>query len=143
MKERNIEESTYWMLLQVAVRAKHNIVRLAETYDLSVMQFIVLCSMKPGKGMPMNTISAMLFCDASNVTGIVERLVSQGLITREECAKDRRIKLIQLTKKGEAVREAALRDMLSRQPDTIGMLSDAEQEQFNTLLKKALTPKKS
>lgn len=143
MKERDIEEGTYWMLLQVAIRAKHNIVHLAEEYELSVMQFIVLCSMKPGEGMPMSSISAMLFCDASNVTGIVERLVSQGLITREECVKDRRIKLIQLTKKGEAVRHAALTDILSRQPDTIGSLTDEEQQQFNALLQKALAPKKS
>src|SRR4051812_33721745 len=107
MKERNIEESTYWMLLQVAVRTKYNVTSLAEAYDLSVMQFIVLCSMKPGEGMPMNMVSGMLLCDASNVTGIVERLVLHGLVAREECTKDRRVKLIQLTKKGEAVRESA------------------------------------
>lgn len=143
MKELNVEESTYWMLLQIAIRAKHNIVHLADEYELSVMQFIVLCSMKPGEGLPMNTISGMLFCDASNVTGIVERLVLRGLITREECMKDRRIKLIQLTKKGEAVRLAALRDVLDRQPDTIGSLTNEEQQTFNALLKKALLPKNS
>lgn len=143
MKTQNIEDSTYWMLLQVAIRAKHNTVQLAETYDLSVMQFIVLCTMKPGEGMPMSAVSGMLLCDASNVTGIVERLVSHGLIIREECAKDRRVKLIQLTKKGEAVRSAALHDILDRQPDTIGTLTGAEQEEFNVLLKKALIPKSS
>ena len=36
-----------------------------------------------------------------NVTGIIDRLVEQGLVTRTENAEDRRIMLLQATEKGQ------------------------------------------
>jgi DNA-binding MarR family transcriptional regulator len=54
---------------------------------------------------PMRTIAARLFCDASNVTGLVDRLESRGLVVREPSPDDRRVKLVSLTSDGVALRE--------------------------------------
>lgn len=39
----------------------------------------------------------------SNVTGIVERLVEQKLVSRQESPKDRRVLLLEVTEKGETL----------------------------------------
>lgn len=141
MTTKNIDENTYWMLLQVAIRSKHDFARFAELYDLTVMQLITLCSLVPGEAIPMNTISYLLVCDASNVTGIVDRLVSRGLIIRQESLEDRRVKVIQLTAKGQHLRKNAIEEIITSQPESMKHLTEEEYQQLNHLLKKALLPK--
>jgi DNA-binding MarR family transcriptional regulator len=78
--------------------------------------------MNPKEAIPMNTISCALSCDASNVTGIVDRLLSQGYIVREEKPEDRRVKMITLTTSGEKMRYQLL-----------GALSEYELPEFKRL----------
>ena len=42
-------------------------------------------------------------CDASNVTGIIEKLVTMRLVTRQEDPSDRRIKTVKLTADGSKI----------------------------------------
>ena len=42
--------------------------------------------------LPMRGLAALLVCDASNVTGIVDRLEARGLVRREADTADRRVK---------------------------------------------------
>ncbi|MEU8510621.1 MarR family transcriptional regulator [Kitasatospora sp. NPDC048722] len=55
---------------------------------------------------PMRALAGRLGCDASNVTGIVDRLESLGLAHREAAAGDRRVKIVVITGQG--------RDILTR-----------------------------
>lgn len=48
-------------------------------------------------------LAAALRVTPSNVTGIVDRLVEQGLVSRHENPEDRRTLLLQTTEKGESV----------------------------------------
>ena len=64
----------------------------------------------------MSSLAGMLFCDASNVTGIVDRLEARGLIERRPSPKDRRVKLLVLTKEGARLRESAYRQMTTPPP---------------------------
>src|SRR4051794_15053764 len=55
--------------------------------------------------LPMRELAALLGCDASNVTGIVDRLEAQGLARREADPHDRRVKRVIATSEGrETVR---------------------------------------
>jgi DNA-binding MarR family transcriptional regulator len=51
----------------------------------------------------------------ATLTGIVDRLVTQGLVTRREDAEDRRVRLVELTEHGrslvESVRDSGLEQM--------------------------------
>ena len=55
-------------------------------------------------GLPMGELACRLRCDASNVTGIVGRLETRGLVTREVARHDRRVKVLVVTREGRAVR---------------------------------------
>ncbi|HMI09532.1 MAG TPA: MarR family transcriptional regulator [Candidatus Saccharimonadales bacterium] len=140
MKENKESENLYWMLLQVAFRAKHGLMKLAETHDLTVMQLYTLCSMTPREPIPMNTISCMLFCDASNVTGIVDRLLSQGYIAREEKPEDRRVKMISLTLKGEKLRKELLEALVQYELPEFKQLTITQNVELKSLLSLILQP---
>ncbi len=53
---------------------------------------------------PMSEIAGKLHCDASNVTGIVDRLEARGLVERRTRQDDRRVKEIVATTQGERMR---------------------------------------
>jgi len=63
------------------------------------MQIHALYAIKHGD-VTMGRVAETLHCDASNVTGIVDRLVAGQFITRQEGELDRRTKTLQLTAKG-------------------------------------------
>jgi DNA-binding MarR family transcriptional regulator len=48
-------------------------------------------------------LAAALKVTPSNVTGIIDRLVEQGLVTRAENPDDRRMLMLQLTSQGETL----------------------------------------
>ncbi|WP_328346942.1 MarR family transcriptional regulator [Streptomyces violaceus] len=55
--------------------------------------------------LPMRALAGRLACDASNITGLVDRLEARGLVSRHADAADRRIKNVVATEEGrEAVR---------------------------------------
>lgn len=67
--------------------------------DLTVPQFMIL-TYATDNGMPLSTISSRMLCDNSNLTGIVERLISKGYVERKPDPQDRRVSLICLTEEG-------------------------------------------
>src|SRR2546427_11711536 len=66
-------------------------------FDLSPIQCHVLHLIEPGRPVPMGRLAETLSCDASNVTGLIDRLESRGLVQRRLSAEDRRVKVLQPT----------------------------------------------
>lgn len=56
---------------------------------------------RKGTGCPMNEIAQFLSVSRPAMTGMVDRLIAQGLVRREGDAKDRRIVRISMTPKGQ------------------------------------------
>jgi MarR family transcriptional regulator, organic hydroperoxide resistance regulator len=69
---------------------------------------------EPGRPLPMSRLADTLSCDASNVTGLIDRLESRGLLQRQPSTHDRRVKVLQLTPTGSRVRTQLLRRMAGR-----------------------------
>jgi DNA-binding MarR family transcriptional regulator len=76
---------------------------LAAEFELSPVQAHVLRTLGYGP-QPMSVLADYLSCDASNVTGLVDRLESRGLVERRNAEHDRRVKLLCLTEAGAEVR---------------------------------------
>jgi DNA-binding MarR family transcriptional regulator len=79
--------------------------------DLSPTQCHVLHLIEPGRPLPMGRLAETLSCDASNVTGLVDRLEWRGFVRRQPSARDRRVKVLQLTPAGTRLRAQLLRRM--------------------------------
>jgi DNA-binding MarR family transcriptional regulator len=92
---------------------------------------------EPGRPIPMGRLAETLACDASNVTGLVDRLESRGLVCRRPSAADRRVKALALTPKGARLR-ALLLDRMTVPPVTLGRLSVQEQRRLVQILARLL-----
>src|SRR5215207_2597129 len=127
-----------WQLMfELFKGTKRDRMQIAQEYRLSPMQLFALGALEPGKEMPMSSLADTLFCDASNVTGIVDRLEARGLIERRAAAHDRRVKLLALTDAGARLREEATRRMAIPPPQIAG-LSRADQRALRDVLRRAV-----
>jgi DNA-binding MarR family transcriptional regulator len=127
-----------WELLFRVAKAKHGVVsaRLAEL-DLTPVQGHALRRLDPERPLAMSALADALYCHASNVTGIVDRLESRGLVERRPGADDRRVKTLVLTEEGARVRGRVI-ELLSEPPPGIASLSEADQRALRDILARAL-----
>ena len=110
---------------------------VAAEFDLSPMGLKLLQALEPGSAVPMSVLAERLFCDASNVTGVVDRLEARALLERRDDPRDRRVKLIALTDGGASVREGVL-ERLYEPPEAIARLSRADQRTLRDVLRRAV-----
>ena len=115
-------------LIMLLNQTKNAAMQLAEEEGMTRMQLFALYSVYHNGGLAMGQVADVLHCDASNVTGIVDRMVAQDLVVRAESGHDRRTKTIQLTDKGRKVVEQ-LSGML---PEKLGC-AKLDQEERNCL----------
>ena len=118
MAEPNDPAREAWALLWEVMQAnKPRFMALAQELALSPVQVHTLRLIEPGVEVPMSSLAGKLFCDNSNVTGIVDRLEARGLIVRRPAENDRRVKLLALTPAGEEIRAVAARQMAQPPPE--------------------------
>ena len=115
MNRADQEAGRAWQLLMKFFFAqREHLPGLSAEFDLSPTLCHVLHLIEPGHPLPMSRLAATLACDASNVTGLVDRLESRGLVRREASARDRRVKVLHLTTTGARLRTQLLRQMTGR-----------------------------
>jgi len=95
-------------------------------FDLLPAQCHVLHLIEPERPLPMSRLAETLSCDASNVTGLVDRLESRGLVRRQPSSRDRRVKVLQLTPAGARLRTHLLRRMAGRSLPLSRLSSDQQ-----------------
>ena len=127
-----------WIRLLRASRSIEGVARerLKSQYNATLPRFDVMAALyrKPD-GMLMSEISRFLLISNGNVTGIVDRLVSDGFVVRSQRDGDRRTSFVRLTAKGRA----AFADMSAAHESWIdrllGDIPAREAEQLSAKLK--------
>jgi DNA-binding MarR family transcriptional regulator len=76
--------------------------RVARRLDLTVQQAELLCQANHDSP-SFGELARRLGCDKTNVTGMVDRLVQRGLLTRQPDPADRRVSRVVLTEEGMAL----------------------------------------
>ncbi|WP_189946866.1 MarR family winged helix-turn-helix transcriptional regulator [Streptomyces roseolus] len=84
---------------------------------------------------PMRKIAEKLKCEPSNVTGIIDRLESRGLVERRPDPADRRVKLAAPTDEGRDTARR-LRDSLHFAREPLGELTAVERTLLRDLLRR-------
>ena len=75
--------------------------RLRREFDATLPRFDVMAALyRAPECMILSEVSRFLMVSNGNVTGIVNRLVGDGLVIRAQCRDDRRSSIVRLTKKG-------------------------------------------
>jgi MarR family transcriptional regulator, organic hydroperoxide resistance regulator len=123
------------LLFEFFKAQKPRFAELTEEFDLTGSQLHALYLL--GEPRSMGELAQRLVCDASNVTGLVDRLESRGLIERRPGPDDRRVRMLVLTPAGEELRARALA-RFTEAPAGIAALTVDEQRTLRDLLQKAL-----
>lgn len=104
-------------------------------FDLSFAQAMALRELD--EPVPMRELAERLCCDASNVTGIVDRLEARGLVERRMSPDDRRVKHLVLTDAGHSLREKHW-DGLTVDLPLLDELTAAERRTLADLLRRSV-----
>jgi len=138
MKSTKPQACHAWQLLvKFFFSQRAGLPTLASELDLSPAQCHVLHLIEPDQPIPMGRLAEALACDASNVTGLIDRLESRGLIRRMPSGDDRRIKVLELTRAGVRLRSTML-ERMTKPPESLDRLSTEEQRELVKILKRLL-----
>lgn len=96
-------------------RIKTAMVEVADAYGMTPVQIGALYAIMHGDT-TMGRVAHTMHCDASNATGIIDRLVAQGLVVRREGEQDRRVKTLHLTLRGREI----INEIAQKMPEVIG-----------------------
>src|SRR5215469_7552415 len=110
--------------------------RFKAQFDMTLPRFDVMAALyRRPDGMLMSEIARFLIVSNGNVTGIVDRLVSEGYVARSQRDGDRRTSFITLTRRGRAA-FATMAAVHERWIDELlGGVSARDAEQLSAKLK--------
>jgi DNA-binding MarR family transcriptional regulator len=136
-KASPIAREAWGTVFQISLANRWRLMAALEEYGLTFPQAHALRLLDPERPLPMNEIADRLVCDASNVTGIADRLESRGLIERRPGSGDRRVKMLALTAAGAEARERVI-EAMTEPPAEIAALSPADQRALRDVLRRAV-----
>lgn len=102
--------------------------------NLTVQQFQVLLVLRGEGAVPAHVIASVLHVGANAVTGIVNRLVSRGLVRRRESTSDRRVRLVELSEDGAALIDELVSGVRAQRRRLLERLSTETLCQFEQVL---------
>ena len=107
----------------------------AEPLGVTPVQYAVLQAVANEPGLDQRTLAGRVALDTSTVAGVVDRLEARALLQRHASATDRRVRQLQLTPEGEALRAQVEPAMRRAQQRILAPLPRAERAEFLRLLR--------
>jgi DNA-binding MarR family transcriptional regulator len=97
-------ELRLWLRLLTCTTLIENEVRrrLRDNFEITLPRFDLLAQLdRAPNGMTLGELSQRMMVSNGNITGLVDRLVEQGLIRRKPAPNDRRVQIVSLTPEGQ------------------------------------------
>lgn len=120
----------FGLIHRSTVHAEESLIDLG----LSPPQGHALRLLEPGRPVAQRQLAEVLCKDPSNLTTVLHQLEERGLIRRRVSAHDRRVRAVELTEAGEALREKLIGRMLDAHPAVAG-LSIPDRRRLRDLLR--------
>jgi DNA-binding MarR family transcriptional regulator len=122
------------MVIEFTLSQKAWWIGLCEELGLTAMQGHTLRLLDPDRPVAMSALADGLTCDASNVTGIVDKLESRGLVVRQGSGHDRRVKVLAVTEEGRRL-QGQLSARMMEPPAAVSLLSPADRRRLAGFLR--------
>lgn len=124
------------LILHVGWLEQRRLAQDLDRFGLTPPQFFVLRSILSRRENPtMSTLAYDTLQHCATITGIVDRLVKMGLVTRKRSAQDRRQVLVELTPAGRDLLNKVRHSREKRLRDTLMRLSQEDAKELLRLLK--------
>ena len=107
-----------------------------QEYDLTTPQFVILEALHHLGPLPLGELAEKLLVTGGNVTYVMDRLESRGLVTRDRRTDDRRVVVARMTTEGRDLVSKVFPDHVGRMEHLSRHLTDQEQRELSALLKK-------
>jgi len=122
---------------EIGMETRKLVVRKLGELGLTFPLAHALRVLDPNRPRPMRELADELFCDASNVTALADRLEAKSLAVRQPDPGDRRVKALALTAEGERMRDRVF-EIMSEPPPPIAALPVADQRALRDILRRAV-----
>src|SRR3981081_506383 len=132
-----LEGNVVGLWFEMQARLQAHFTDLAAQHDLSAAQAKGLMQLQPDVPVTMRNLAGQLQYDASNLTGVVDRLEEMKAVRRQAQPNDRRAKAVLLTEEGKRLRKAFW-ERLTSKSGPLGSLNSRELTSLRTLLRSAL-----
>ncbi len=120
-----------WLRLVKCYNLAMRAVRNRLKGELTLPQFDVLTQLsRNDEGLNFSQLSELLLVTAGNLTGIIERMVKQGLVAKQVNPEDRREVFLKLTPQG---RELCDKLIPQHEQEVLTMLSDLPEASIDSL----------
>jgi DNA-binding MarR family transcriptional regulator len=134
---RTVDGEVLDLMLQVLGLLKQHFHAAIVDLGLTPQQAHALRALDPTRPVPMRELAAGIMCDASTVTGIVDRLEDRGLVERRPDPDDRRVKGLVVTPAGIEMRERIWQEVMGHAPH-LAVLSQDERTKLRDQLKRVV-----
>ena len=125
-------------LFELMYSQKSRFENIAAGLGLSMPQAAILWHLNPELPVAMGSLADEMHCDASNITGMVDKLEHRGLLLRLASKEDRRVKLLALTEEGVQMRTQFL-DAVREPAPWLLALDPVDQLMLRDIARRALT----
>ena len=137
MRQMNIKEFA-GRVIELFPRISKGLMQREHNYltkgDISLPQFWVLYHLYHNEKSKMNCLAKHLKISPPATTGLIDRLIAQGMVLRKDDEKDRRIVWIELTSKGKAIIRNIRKEKVRTLIDVFGRISEKDREHYLNIL---------
>jgi MarR family 2-MHQ and catechol resistance regulon transcriptional repressor len=126
-----------WLVLSKAARSVAD--RASDSIGhsgLGTTDFAILEALLHKGSMPVNVIGKKLLLTSGSITTAVERLVAKGFVARNDHPDDRRVRVVELTRKGRDLIVPVYARHEKDLEDVVSALTAAERTTLVNLLRK-------
>jgi DNA-binding MarR family transcriptional regulator len=106
--------------------------------DLTPVQYAALAAVSTNHGIDQITLAGLIAYDRTTITGVVDRLVQKGLVTRHESSRDRRARELKITDSGRRTLRSITPAVEAAQQIMLRGLTEKEAKELVRLLQKAI-----
>jgi DNA-binding MarR family transcriptional regulator len=128
-----MQEELVSRLMELFARSLDHQGTCLETLGLTYAQATLVWRLNAGDTPSLKEAARRCGVDPSNLSGVVDQLIDQGLMTSGPAEHDRRVRIVRLTGEGVRMRKRLLA-CLAENP-AVGSLSPSQQKQLLEILR--------
>jgi DNA-binding MarR family transcriptional regulator len=141
VKQEEPATSLSYALLSASGRVAERLESALEPLGLSLAKFGALSKLvAAGEPLPLSTLAERCACVRSNITQLVDRLETEGLVSRADDPHDRRSIRAELTDEGRRRQAAGVRAVEKVERGLLAHLPKPKQDSLVELLRSLHTP---
>ena len=134
---KSLEQEATLNILRTSDQFDNRLGRLFREFGLTSSQYNVLRILRgEGKPLPSLEIADRMIQVVPAITGLIDRLEKQDLVTRRRCEEDRRVVYIEITPKAAAILGKLDQPLNDLHLQLMGQLSKGELAELIRLLEK-------